>query len=51
MSRSQSEIEAKRDDAVSVAANSNSPQTVLYAEGVRDALAWILGDEDELELD
>jgi len=42
------EISDKRDEA---AEKTSGDATSQYAEGVRDALAWVLGDmEDGLEL-
>lgn len=44
------EIGDKRDDAARVAETTGDLDRRKYAEGVRDALAWVIGDlEDDLE--
>lgn len=51
--RTKKEIEDKRDDAAEVSRFESQTERRLsgtYVEGIRDALAWVLGDEDELEI-
>jgi hypothetical protein len=44
------EISDKRDEAASAARKPPKYPSMTYAEGVRDALEWVMGDlEDELE--
>lgn len=45
------EISDMRDDAAEAAGTLRDPDRQKYAEGVRDALAWVIGDlEDGLEV-
>jgi hypothetical protein len=45
------EIGDRRDDAARVAGTTGDLDRRKYAEGVRDALAWVIGDlEDDLEV-
>ncbi len=43
------EIEEKREKAAEVTRKACGSQ-LLYAEGVHDALAWVLGDEEEIDV-
>ena len=36
-----------RDDAAEAAGSLTDPDRQKYAEGVRDALAWVIGDIDD----
>lgn len=51
---SKKEIEDKRDEAAETTrfqqTTGQASGSGTYAEGIRDALAWVLGDEDELEV-
>lgn len=40
------EISDKRDDAAQAAHTRADPDAIKYAEGVRDALAWVIGDDE-----
>ena len=45
------EISDMRDDAAQAAGTRTDPDRKKYAEGVRDALAWVIGElEDALEV-
>lgn len=45
------EIADMRDDAAEAAGTLTDPDRQKYAEGVRDALAWVIGElEDALEV-
>lgn len=41
------EISAKRDDACEAVIGATLVEDAKYKEGIRDALAWVLGDMEE----
>jgi hypothetical protein len=41
------EISDHRDDAAQAAHDRADPDAIKYAEGVRDALAWVIGDDEK----
>lgn len=45
------EISDKRDQAASAVNKPDSYRGMTYAEGIRDALEWVMGDlDDDLEI-
>jgi hypothetical protein len=40
------EISDLRDDAAQATNDRINPDDIKYAEGVRDALAWVIGDDE-----
>lgn len=45
------EVGAEYDEAVEMAATGRNPYPGMsYAEGVKDTLAWVLGDSDQAPL-
>lgn len=40
------EISDMRDDAAQASHDRADPDAIKYAEGVRDALAWVIGDDE-----
>lgn len=41
------EISDLRDDAAQASHDRQDPDAIKYAEGVRDALAWVIGDDEK----